>query len=206
MASHAELLVHIDIIASHSCCRIVSWTPMMRLSCCTTSQSCSIGLRSGDSKAIWVQQTHSHVEKNKNGQRWFDDFLRRDAFSPQKQAPTWVHCGHKGMGRASKWTHFAANTNTSMNYWYRAKWINAFMLFTPNSQPTDAMLQHKSRLIRPGNIFPLTSVNWTKVTSVLRWQEWRLVWSSSALDVHLIYLFLCARLILICISVTRTGV
>ncbi len=44
----SEILVHIDIIASSSCCRFVGCTSMMRISCSTTSQRCSIWLRSGD--------------------------------------------------------------------------------------------------------------------------------------------------------------
>ncbi len=44
----SEILVHIDMIASRSCCRFVGCTSMMWISCSTTSQRCSIGLRSGD--------------------------------------------------------------------------------------------------------------------------------------------------------------
>ncbi len=44
----SEILVHIDMIASRSCCRFVGCTSMMWISRSTTSQSCSIGLRSGD--------------------------------------------------------------------------------------------------------------------------------------------------------------
>ncbi len=43
-----EILVHIDMIASRSCCRFVGCTSMMWISLSTTSQRCSIGLRSGD--------------------------------------------------------------------------------------------------------------------------------------------------------------
>ncbi len=43
-----EILVHIDMIASCSFCRFVVCTSMMWISRSTTSQSCSIGLRSGD--------------------------------------------------------------------------------------------------------------------------------------------------------------
>ncbi len=43
-----EILVHIDMIASRSCCRFVGCTSMMWISRSTTSQRCSIGLRSGD--------------------------------------------------------------------------------------------------------------------------------------------------------------
>ncbi|MEQ2293410.1 hypothetical protein AMECASPLE_033135 [Ameca splendens] len=41
-------LVHIDMMASHRCCRFVGCTSMMRISRSTTSIRCSIGLRSGD--------------------------------------------------------------------------------------------------------------------------------------------------------------
>ncbi len=44
----SEILVHIDMIASHSCCRFVDCSSMMRISRSTTSQRCSIGLRSGN--------------------------------------------------------------------------------------------------------------------------------------------------------------
>ncbi len=44
----SEILVHIDMIASRSCSRFVGCTSMMQISRSTTSQRCSIGLRSGD--------------------------------------------------------------------------------------------------------------------------------------------------------------
>ncbi len=44
----SEFLVHIDMIASRSCCRFVGCTSMMQISRSITSQKCSIGLRSGD--------------------------------------------------------------------------------------------------------------------------------------------------------------
>ncbi len=43
----SEIFVHIDMIASCRCCRFVGCTSMMRISHSTTSQRCSIGLRSG---------------------------------------------------------------------------------------------------------------------------------------------------------------
>ncbi len=44
----SEILFHIDMIASRSCCRFVGCTSMMWISRSTSSQRCSIGLRSGD--------------------------------------------------------------------------------------------------------------------------------------------------------------
>ncbi len=44
----SEMLFHIDMIASRSCCRYVGCTSMKQISHYTTSQRCSIGLRSGD--------------------------------------------------------------------------------------------------------------------------------------------------------------
>ncbi len=44
----SEILVHIDRIASRSCCRFGRFTSMMQISRSTTSQMCSIGLQSDD--------------------------------------------------------------------------------------------------------------------------------------------------------------
>ncbi len=44
----SEVLLHIDMIALRSCYRFVCCTCMMQISRSTTSQRCSIGLRSGD--------------------------------------------------------------------------------------------------------------------------------------------------------------
>ncbi len=44
----SEILVHIDMIVSRSCCRFVVCRSMMRIYRSTKSQRCSIGLRSSD--------------------------------------------------------------------------------------------------------------------------------------------------------------
>jgi len=49
----SQVLVHVDMTASRSCCRSVGCTSMMQVSRSTASQSCSFGLRSGDCGDRW---------------------------------------------------------------------------------------------------------------------------------------------------------
>ncbi len=66
----SEILVHIDMITSCSCCRFVGCTSMMWISRSTTSQRCSIGLRSGDCGG-YLSKVNS-LSCSRNSLRWFE--------------------------------------------------------------------------------------------------------------------------------------
>ncbi len=66
----SELLVHIDMIVSHSCCRFVDCTSMMQISRSTTSQRCSIGLRSGDCGGHLSKVNSMSCSRNQSEMIW----------------------------------------------------------------------------------------------------------------------------------------
>ncbi len=66
----SEILVYIDMIASRSCCRFVVCTSMMRISRSTTSQRCSIGLRSGDCGGHLSKVNSSSCSRNQSEMIW----------------------------------------------------------------------------------------------------------------------------------------
>ncbi len=94
----SEILVHIDMIASHSCCRFVGCTAMMWISRSSTSQRCSIGLRSGDCGGHLSKVNSLSCSRNQSEMIWA---LWHDALSCWKYIRRWVHCSHKGMDMVS---------------------------------------------------------------------------------------------------------
>ncbi len=94
----SEILVHIDMIASRSCCRFVGCTSMMQISRSTTSQRCSIGLRSGDCGGHLSKVNSLSCSRNQSEMIWA---LWHDALSCWSSIRRWVHCNYKGMNMVS---------------------------------------------------------------------------------------------------------
>ncbi len=89
----SEILVHIVMIASHSCCRFVVCTSMMRISRSTTSQRCSIGLRSGDCGGHLSKVNSLSCSRNQSEMIWS---LWHDALSCWKYIRRWYTVVIKG--------------------------------------------------------------------------------------------------------------
>ncbi len=82
----SEILVHIVMIASRSCCRFVGCTSMMWISRSTTSQRCSIGLRSGDCGGHLSKVNSLSCSRNQSEMIWS---LWHDALSCWKYIRRW---------------------------------------------------------------------------------------------------------------------
>ncbi len=91
-------LVHIDMIASHSCCRFVGCTSMMWISRSTTSQRCSIGLRSGDCGGHLSKVNSLSCSRNQSEMIWA---LWHGALSCWKYIRRWYTVVIKGMDMVS---------------------------------------------------------------------------------------------------------
>ncbi len=67
----SEILVYIiDVIASRSCCRFVGCTSRMRISRSTTSQKCSIRLRSGNCGGHLSKVNSLSCSRNQSEMLW----------------------------------------------------------------------------------------------------------------------------------------
>ncbi len=93
----SEMLVHVDMIASHSCCRFCRLhihdanLPFHHIPKVLYWDLVSV-------EAIWGKWTNCHVQET--SLKWFEfcDFVHYPAGSSIKR---WVHCSHKGMEMVS---------------------------------------------------------------------------------------------------------
>ncbi len=103
----SEILIHIDMIVSRSCCRFVGCTSMMRISLSTTSQRCSFGLSSGDCGGHSSKVNSLSCSRNQSEMIWA---LWRCIILLEVAIRRWVHCSHKGMDIVSNNTQVGCGT------------------------------------------------------------------------------------------------
>lgn len=122
----SEILVHIDTIASHSCCRSAGFASMIHDP--VTPHPKGAVLEWDDSKVIVMFKKPV----------W--DYLTLLCYPAGSRG--WVHCGHKG-------TNMLINNTQSVQRKY------PHIMFMPNSDATIWLLQQKWRFIRWGDLVPI---------------------------------------------------
>ncbi len=142
------------MIASHQCCRFVGCTSMMWISRSTTSQRCSIGLRSGD--------CGGHLSKV-NSMSWFtkpvwDDFsfvtwciILLEVFIRRR-----VHCSHKGKDMVSN------NTQVGWVVFKRCSISTKGPKVCQENIPHTITPHHQPEPLRQGRMDPCFHVLYTK--------------------------------------------
>ncbi|XP_073795600.1 mucolipin-3 isoform X6 [Danio rerio] len=136
------------LLASHSCCRFVGCTSMMPISRSTTSQSCSIGLSSGDCGGHLSTVNSSSCSRNQSEMTCCVILL-------EVAIRRWRHCAHKGMDMVSSNTQVGCGVDaqlvlmdpkkispTPLHHHHQpepltqGRMIHAFMLLRPNCEPS----------------------------------------------------------------------
>lgn len=97
----SEILLHIDVRASHSCCRFISWTSMMRKSVPQHPKGATLG-------EIWWPV----------GSQWSQwSFVTWSVILLKGSIRRWVHCAQKGVNMVSNNTQVGCGVWTMFN-WY----------------------------------------------------------------------------------------
>ena len=139
----SEILLHIDMIASRSCCRFGGRTCLMQISCSTTSQRCSFGLRSGDCGGHLSTVNSSSCSRNQSEMIELYDMLRYPAGSSIRR---WRHCAHKGMDMVS--------SNTQVGCGVDAQLVLMSPKCAKKTSPTPLHHHHQPELLIQGRLDP----------------------------------------------------
>lgn len=132
---------------------------MKQISRSTTPQRCSIGLRCGECRGHW-STVHFNISETSLKYYELCDMVHYTAGNVHhKMSTLWsssssdrlwhlndAQLNLTGPMCAKKISPTHYTTTSSLNRWYTAGWINAFMLFMPISDPTIWMLQLKLKL------------------------------------------------------------
>lgn len=161
----SEILLHVDIRASHSSCRFFFWLHTHDV---ILSQSCTIGFGTGDCGGHLSAAQWSHYHVQETNFRLFnlcDMVCYSVGSSDQMMGSLWSPSDGHGSSNDRTLVEFKhCSTGTKDNiptplHHYRARTVdighNGFMLSCClNSNPTIWMLLENLRHKRPGNIFP----------------------------------------------------
>ncbi len=197
------------MIASHSFCRFVVCTSMMRISRSSTSQRCSIGLRSGDcgehlskvnssscsrnqSEMIWAL-CHGALSCWKYIRRWYTVVIKGWTWSQQYSGRLWcLNDAQLVQSVPRKYPPHHYTTSTSLNRWDKAGWS---MLSCSLHQILTLHLNAAE--IETHHVFPFFYCSVLVILcelyppcAVLIWPERHPVWSSAA-GVHLLQGSMC---------------
>ncbi len=141
------------MIASRCCCRFVGCTSMMWISRSTTSQRCSIGLRSGDCGDHLSKVNTLSCSRNQSEIIWA---LWHGALSCWSSIRRWVYCSHKGMNMISN------NTQVGCGVFNDAQLVLRGQKCAKKLSPASLHHHHQSEPSRQGRIDPCFHVLYTK--------------------------------------------